>query len=411
MSSLDPKITNVLPAWWTNPEILDGLPHKAESTVDQPRPINPESLSTNTKGAAAEPLPELPDKIPSTDQEKLDWDMIALRKKAAKLPVIEDVSEFIMKPIVKSKVLVEGMLHQGSKLGIGGGSKSFKTWMMLDLALSVTHGVSWLGLNTMKARVLYCNFEIQEEFMQDRIKAIEKAKNLTTTKGLFDLWNLRGYAAPYDVIIPLIMERIKNIEYGMIAIDPIYKIYGETDENSAGDVAALMNALESLAVKSKAAVVFGAHYSKGNQSGKDSIDRMSGSGVFGRDPDSHITVSGLDQQDGFVVEANLRNFKPLESFGVKWQYPLMERDCSLNIKKLKTNISKQAVYTVDELLVCLSIASKTKKELKDAAMASAGMKESTFNKLFKEMESTEGIHLDAATKRYSYAHPHRASLS
>jgi len=410
MSSLNPKILKVVPAWWTNPELLD-QPHKVGTTIDQPKPIDLENLPTNTKEVAAEPLPELPDKIPTTDEEKLDWDMIALRKKAAKLPLIEDVSDFIMKPITKAKVLVDGLLHQGSKLGIGGGSKSFKTWIMLDLALSVAHGVSWMGLNTMKARVLYCNFEIQEEFMQDRIKAIEKAKNLTTANNQFDLWNLRGYAAPYDVIIPLIMERIKNVEYGMIAIDPIYKIYGDTDENSAGDVAALMNALESLAVKSKAAVVFGAHYSKGNQSGKDSIDRMSGSGVFARDPDSHIAVTRLEEQDGFVVESNVRNFKPLESFGVRWQNPVMERDCSLNIKKLKTNLSKAPLYTVDDLLVCLSIASKTKKELKNAAMTSTGMKTSTFNNLFKEMESTEGIHLDVSTKKYSYIHPHRASLT
>jgi hypothetical protein len=58
------------------------------------------------------------------------------------------------------------------------GSKSFKTWILLDLALSVACGVPWLGFNTTKAKVLYCNFEIQSEFMQDRVKAIEKAKDI-----------------------------------------------------------------------------------------------------------------------------------------------------------------------------------------------------------------------------------------
>jgi len=37
-------------------------------------------------------------------------------------------------------------------------------------------------------------------------------------------------------------------------------------------------------VKTGAAVGFGAHYSKGNQAGKEAIDRVSGSGVFARDP-------------------------------------------------------------------------------------------------------------------------------
>jgi len=71
--------------------------------------------------------------------------------------------------------------------------------------------------------------------------------------------------ASFDKIIPRIIQKLKDTKYDAILLDPLYKLYGKTDENSAGDVAALMNELERLAVKSKAAVVFGAHYSKGNQ--------------------------------------------------------------------------------------------------------------------------------------------------
>ena len=44
-------------------------------------------------------------------------------------------------------------------------------------------------------------------------------------------------------------------------------------------MAALMNSLERLSVTTGAAVAFAAHYSKGNQSGKEAIDRV---GRFGR---------------------------------------------------------------------------------------------------------------------------------
>ena len=56
---------------------------------------------------------------------------------------------------------------------VGGASKSNKTWVLLDLALSVSNGVPWLGFITTKAKVLYCNFEIQLEFVRKRIKAIK----------------------------------------------------------------------------------------------------------------------------------------------------------------------------------------------------------------------------------------------
>jgi len=37
-------------------------------------------------------------------------------------------------------------------------------------------------------------------------------------------------------------------------LDPIYKLYGEADENSARDIAKLLNAVEGLAVRSGAAI-------------------------------------------------------------------------------------------------------------------------------------------------------------
>jgi hypothetical protein len=290
-------------------------------------------------------------------------------------------------------------------MAVGGGSKSFKTWIMLDLALSVACGVSWLGFNTTKARVLYCNLEIQSEFMQDRIKAIEKAKEITNQPGDMDIWNLRGHAAPYDVIVPMILERIKEKDYGLVVLDPIYELYGDTDENSAGDMAALMNELERLAVKSRAAVVFGAHYSKGNQANKESIDRVSGSGVYGRDPDSILNFTKHEDAGAFVVEADLRNLAPLEPFVVKWEYPLMARDCGLNPQKLKTNLTKKTIYTVEDLLNVVAVESRTKKELKAAVMGACEMGDTTFHNLFKKMESTPGVSFEPATKKYSYTNP------
>src|SRR5208282_4805856 len=95
------------------------------------------------------------------------------------------------------------------------------------------------------------------------------------------------------------------------------------------------NAVESLSVESGAAVAFGAHYSKGNQAGKEAIDRISGSGVFARDPDTILNFTRHEETDAFTVDATLRNFKPIAPLCVRWQYPLMRRDESLDPAKLK----------------------------------------------------------------------------
>jgi hypothetical protein len=266
------------------------------------------------------------------------------------LPPIVDAADFLAVNIPSPRELVYGLLHQGSKMVLGGGSKTFKTWTLTDLALAIAFGEPWLSFKTTKGRVLFLNFEIQPAFFQQRIRAVERAKGRALERGQFDLWNLRGHSASYHIIIPRIIERVKDKDYALIILDPIYKLYGNTDENSAGAVAQLLNALEYLTTETGAANAFGAHYSKGNQSGKESIDRISGSGVFARDPDTILNFTRHEEPDAFTVEATLRNFKPVEPFVVRWQYPLMRRDEGLDPAKLKQPGGRPKLYTVDKLL-------------------------------------------------------------
>jgi hypothetical protein len=107
-----------------------------------------------------------------------------------------------------------------------------------------------------------------------------------------------------------------------------------------------LNAIESLSTDTGAAVAFGAHFSKGNQSAKEAIDRISGSGVFARDPDSIMVLTRHEQDGAFTVETILRNFKPLEPFVIRWDFPLFRRDDSLDPARLKQpKAGRPTVYT------------------------------------------------------------------
>ena len=138
-------------------------------------------------------------------------------------------------------------------------------------------------------------------------------------------------------IFPRITERVKDGGYSLIVLDPIYKCYGDVDENSAGNVAGLMNAIEALTVETGAAVAFGAHYSKGNQAGKEAIDRISGSGVFARDPDSILNFTRHEEAEAFTIELTLRNFKPVAPFCVSW----LSRSCGAMTGLIRPNSNKQ----------------------------------------------------------------------
>ena len=269
------------------------------------------------------------------------------------LPNLIDAVDFLANPIDSPAEIVEGILHQGSKLVLGGSSKSFKTWNLLDLAISVATGADWLGRLTSQGKVLFLNFEIQGYAWQRRIESVARAKGVELKSGQLDLLNMRGHAASFKKLIPQIIQRCRNKNYVLVVLDPIYKIYGDADENKASDVAALLNALEQLATESGAAVAFGAHFAKGNASGKETIDRISGSGVFARDPDSLLILTKHEEEDAFAVEAVLRNFPPVKPFVVRWKFPLMQRADELDPKRLKKAGGRNKAHDPKKLLAAI----------------------------------------------------------
>jgi hypothetical protein len=252
------------------------------------------------------------------------------------------------------------------------------------LALSVAAGEPWLSFETKQGRVLFMNFEIQPAFFQQRIRTVVDAKKISLAHGMIDVWNLRGQAAGHVSILPRITKLVKDGRYALIVLDPVYKIYGDVDENSAGNVAGLMNAIEALTVATGAAVAFGAHYSKGNQAGKESIDRISGSGVFARDPDSILNFTRHEEHEAFTVELTLRNSPPVAPFVVRWLYPLMRRADDLDPAKLKTKPGRKRIHTVEKILECLAGRSLTTTAWQKRASSEKNIPKTPFYALFEE---------------------------
>lgn len=321
--------------------IVDGVNWKLRSLIGKSEYVaSPNKNGVVTNEPDSEPPPEWVDRYFGEQAPP-----------PAPLPEIKDVSDFLAVTLKLPDELIHGILHRGGKLAIGGGSKTYKTWNFVDLALSVAYGHQWLQFPTTQGRVLYVNFEIQEPFFQQRLQKVASAKGITLSKAHLDVWNLRGFASCYTTTIPKMAEAAKTRNYSLIIIDPIYKLYGETDENSANQVGKLLNAIESLAVQSNAAVAFGAHYSKGNQAAKEAIDRISGSGVFARDPDAILNFTKHQDADSFTVESTLRNHKPIEPFVVTWGFPLFICNDELDPADLKQQSpTKQKYYQPADLL-------------------------------------------------------------
>jgi hypothetical protein len=310
-----------------------------------------------------------------------------------RLPALCDISRFLgsNQPALPNE-LVKGIVHQGSKLVVGGTSKGRKTMALIDLAVSVATGSSWWGFPCIQGPVCYINFEIQDPFFAHRTHVVCEAKKVGLPHDQFMVWNLRGHGEGLENLTHDLMAVLRHKHFVLIIFDPIYKGLGSRDENKAGDVASMMNELEKIAVKTRAAVAFGAHYSKGNQALKESVDRIGGSGVFARDPDSILTMTAHEEPEAFTVDATLRNFAPLAPFVVQFEWPLFRQMVDADPEQLKpartsSNEGKyKATYSADMLIDEMSVIHGIKAvQLRKIMDERHGMQKSAFYRFLAEL--------------------------
>lgn len=210
------------------------------------------------------------------------------------LPDAECLSDFWDALPELAPPLIDGVLRQGHKMLLAGPSKAGKSFALIELCCAIAEGRDWLGFKCTKGRVMYVNLELDRASCLHRFKDVYTALELEAKNtGNIDIWNLRGKSLPMDKLAPKLIRRAQKKNYIAIVIDPIYKII-TGDENSADQMAAFCNQFDLVCTELGCAIIYCHHHSKGNQYGKKSMDRASGSGVFARDPDAMLDMVELE---------------------------------------------------------------------------------------------------------------------
>ncbi|MEE1146090.1 MAG: AAA family ATPase [Bacteroidaceae bacterium] len=267
------------------------------------------------------------------------------KSNAEELPNIVPLSEALIDPPPLADVLIDGILRKGHKMLISGPSKAGKSFFLMELAIALANGDTWIGFQCRKSRVLYVNFEIDEASCINRFieirKAIFERRNIRCDH-MDDLlvWNLRGYAMKLDDLVPKLVARAKDLNLDVILVDPIYKVI-TGDENSASDMAAFCNEFDRIATLLKCSVIYCHHHSKGSQGFKKAMDRASGSGVFARDPDAQLDMLEIEPPDdcmdkttdtAWQIESSLREFPNIIPKRIWFRYPLHEEEYNGELK-------------------------------------------------------------------------------
>lgn len=261
----------------------------------------------------------------------------------------------VLKPDLIGQGPNECILRRGAKMIVVGDSKMGKSYTLIDLALAICVGGTWLGMSCAEGMVFYVNLEIDASEFRWRQHEVWRrrpecgvAEAEAKVNANFVTWQLRGYAANMRDMIDKLTRRV--LKYGppgtfaAIVIDPIYKVNGG-DDNDARAVAEFTNLLDRIIARCGCAVIYAHHHPKGATGARKSIDRMSGSGVYGRDADTVLDFSPLyadtearEKWKGvplFRASVDCRSFGHRKPIDAAFRWPRFYRDPDGSLARLK----------------------------------------------------------------------------
>jgi len=186
-----------------------------------------------------------------------------------------------------------------------GGSGTFKSFIALDFALHVAHGLPWMGRRTQQAPVLFIAAE-GGSGLWPRIEAWHKLRNLK--------WR----SAPVQVV-PVALDlqqdawrvvdaaQLAGVQPGLVVVDTLSQTYAG-EENSANEMAAYLRELGARFRQLWQCTVLLIHHSghketerpRGSSAIRANIDFLLG--VFRDEKEMLATVSCVKQKDGELFE-------------------------------------------------------------------------------------------------------------
>ncbi len=211
--------------------------------------------------------------------------------------------------------IIHGLLRDGETMNLIAPSKAKKSWLVLNLSLSVAGGQAWLGFKTEPGRVLIIDNELHAETVAYRLPRVAEKMGLTPEKyaeqiaycimrgARMDIYSLKAY-----------LQRIQPGAFKAIILDALYRFLPPgTDENDNGAMCNLYNQIDSYAAMLKSAFILVHHTSKGIQSGRAVTDVGSGAGAISRAADCHLVLRAHSEENAVVLDASPRSWPPVPS--------------------------------------------------------------------------------------------------
>lgn len=266
-------------------------------------------------------------------------------QKERKVNVAEDTADFEEMAVhkwndflsipTKLEWLVEDSWVDHSVGFISGRSKSYKTWIALDLALSIVSGKPFLG-NFSVGRtgpVILVQEEDPMPVLQERLRLIGSTKDMLPSatylpddkvlKLNFPDWplyiiNLQGFNLQHSERVDQVRKLIAQINPVMVILDPLVVMLGNVDEYRASEVSGLLQTIKFWREEFGCSVAVVHHWNKsggGNDNGERGGQHMYGSFAFHAWLESALHVAPVIEDADARIDTVLieREFKAAPS--------------------------------------------------------------------------------------------------
>lgn len=318
------------------------------------------------------------------------------------------VKEFKGEPPSYPPVVIEGLLRQTEILLMGGQAKKYKSWARADMLYCVGNGFKWLNFPTHQGMVIHLDLELLEADLRWRFDQIHQSYCQEGLKGTLE--NLRYVplrGAPFIMSdLEAHAQQFSDPHYILASVDPIYRLLGGKSESDPAAVSDLLTRFLNLGSKTNSSIALLQHFTKGDQSQKESQDRFSGTSIWSRFPDSLLTFTDLQDRDCFSCEFTLRSFEPIEPFAVRWQFPRFRIDDALDPDNLKEPRGRPRKTSLDQFCAVLTTGETLPhSEFMRRAQKLLGISPRSFNRRLKEATAAKAIYFSKLDPEGYALHP------
>ncbi|OQW53814.1 MAG: hypothetical protein A4S09_06245 [Proteobacteria bacterium SG_bin7] len=178
--------------------------------------------------------------------------------------------------------------------------KSNKTWLGLEMALSITTGTPFLGQYPVPRakRVLFLNAEDRESIQKERLDMMMRGRGIPKNDNLGILTASDRLLLDTKQGVEELRRVISSYKADLLILDPWVRLNSATSENDARAVAEVLHTLRSIRDDLKCGILLVHHASK-DSANKRAGDRIRGSSEFFAWAE---TIIGLNKnKDGIIT--------------------------------------------------------------------------------------------------------------